>query len=364
MSEALIHARREQEAEGILVETLERVPSSIKALQLLSLSLERRGRQLDAQKAFIQAARIRPDDAALVAKAAEMLRRSGNSPEAEILEQEHRWLENFAINRLSRWKDEPLKEPPQPGSRIPALYLDLLEKILCNTIYQDGSITASGNRPFDAERRNCGQDIPIRAHTMIGSLRLRQLRRACEAVLSEHVLGDFFEAGVWRGGVSILMRGVIEAYGDRHRKVWVADSFAGLPPPDRRYEKDALTQFNFQERRELAIGGDQVRDNFSRYDLLDKRVEFLQGLFHETLPVLPPYKIAVLRLDGDLYSSTMDCLVNLYDHVAPNGFVIVDDYGVVIDARRAVLDFRRQRDIGQPMLAIDGDGVFWRKSGV
>jgi hypothetical protein len=59
----------------------------------------------------------------------------------------------------------------------------------------------------------------------------------------------------------------------------------------------------------------------------------------------------------------MDCLVNLYDRVVPGGFVIIDDYGVVLDARRAVLDFRRECTIGEQMFAIDGDGIYWRKGG-
>jgi O-methyltransferase len=361
VSEALIYTGRELEAEEILTETLTRDPRNLKGLQLLSLSLERRGRLLDSRDVLVLAARTRPDDAALVAQAAKILRESGNPLEAETLEKEHHWLDKFDISRLAQWKDESFGGEPERGSRIPALYLDLLEKIICNSIYQDGSIIAGGERSFDAECRNNGRDIPILAHSMIGSLRLRQLRRACETVISENIFGDFFEAGVWRGGASILMSGVLKAYGDKCRKVWVADSFSGLPPPDPRYEKDSLTQFNFHERTELAVSIVQVRDNFSRYDLFDERVMFVQGLFHESLPTLPPLTIAVLRLDGDLYSSTMDCLVNLYDRVVPGGFVIIDDYGVVIDARRAVLDFRRERTIDEPMFAIDGDGIYWRK---
>ena len=44
------------------------------------------------------------------------------------------------------------------------------------------------------------------------------------------VLGDVIETGVWRGGTSIFMRGVMAAYNQTNRKAFVCDSFAGLPP--------------------------------------------------------------------------------------------------------------------------------------
>jgi hypothetical protein len=71
----------------------------------------------------------------------------------------------------------------------------------------------------------------------------------------------------------------------------------------------------------------------------------------------------VLRLDGDMYESTMDALTALYDKVSAGGFVIVDDYGCIEGCRRAVYDFRNARGIVDPIVDIDGWGVFWRKSG-
>lgn len=77
-----------------------------------------------------------------------------------------------------------------------------------------------------------------------------------------------------------------------------------------------------------------------------------------TLPVLP---LALLRVDGDLYSSIMDVMRAMYLNFSPRSFVILGDYGPVMDSRRAVLDFRAQYGITEPMLAVDGDAVFWRK---
>ncbi|MFX8984442.1 TylF/MycF/NovP-related O-methyltransferase, partial [Acinetobacter baumannii] len=67
---------------------------------------------------------------------------------------------------------------------------------------------------------------------MIGTARMRNLRLLCERALAEEIPGDFIETGVWRGGACIYMRAILAAHGDPGRRVFVADSFRGLPPPD------------------------------------------------------------------------------------------------------------------------------------
>ena len=91
----------------------------------------------------------------------------------------------------------------------------------------------------------------------------------------------------------------------------------------------------------LMVGADQVRANFDRYGLLDDQVRFLEGWFADTLPMAPIEQLAILRLDGDLYESTMDALVPLYEKVSPGGFVIVDDYGAWEPCRRPSMTSER-----------------------
>lgn len=106
-----------------------------------------------------------------------------------------------------------------------------------------------------------------------------------------------------------------------------------------------------------------VQSNFERFKLLDDHVKFLIGWFKDTLPTAPIKKLAVLRLDGDMYESTMDALNALYHKVSPGGFIIVDDYGLPEDTcRNAIHDFRRSHDSNEPIIDIDGWGVYWRKS--
>ena len=197
-------------------------------------------------------------------------------------------------------------------------------------------------------------------HTMIGGARLRNLRQCVEKVIVEGVPGDFIETGAWRGGACILMRAVLEAYEDRTRRVFVADSFEGLPVPNAdAYPQDRGDRHHTYETFSVSL--DEVKANFAKYGLLDDRVVFLKGWFKDTLPSAPLERLAVLRLDGDMYESTMVALTSLYDKVSSNGFVIIDDYGCIESCRKAVHDFRESHGISEPILDIDGFGVYWRK---
>lgn len=243
-----------------------------------------------------------------------------------------------------------------------SLYLDLMRDCLTGTIYDDPPLdwNGAGVRPFDSKTREIGMDWPARAHSMIGQKRMRQLQEAAEAVLEQGIPGDFIETGVWRGGACILLRAVLKAHGVTDRRVWLADSFAGLPQPDPdRYPADRGDRLYTYSA--LAVTMDTVRENFARYGLLDDQVVFLKGWFRDTLPVAPIEKLAILRLDGDLYESTIQSLQTLYDKVSERGFIIVDDYNVFPNCRAATTDFRQSRGIRDLIHDIDGSAVFWQR---
>ncbi len=197
------------------------------------------------------------------------------------------------------------------------------------------------------------------AHTMIGRKRLDNLQDCLDAVRRDNVPGDLIETGIWRGGATIFMRGYLEAHGIRDRTVWAADSFEGLP--ESTLPQDQGVDLSRRAVPFLAVSLEEVQALFRRYDLLDDQVRFLKGWFRDTLPQAPIDRLAVLRLDGDLYESTMDALTALYHKVSPGGFIIVDDYYTNPTCLNAIHDFRRARNITEPMTDIDADAVFWRK---
>lgn len=244
------------------------------------------------------------------------------------------------------------------------LYLDLLKRCLTRSLFPDSSII-SGPSPhptkFDPALRLDGRDWPSEAETMIGSIRLDNVHKCVVDALDRGVPGDLVEAGVWRGGAAILMRAILAALGDRARRVWLADSFAGLPRPDPvQFPADAGDR-HWELSPYLAVPLEEVKRNFSRYGLLDDQVRFLPGWFKDSLPDAPIEKIAVLRVDGDMYESTIQALTYLYPKLAEGGFVIIDDYGAISNCKAAVHDFRKSFGIQQEMRGIDWTGIYWRK---
>jgi O-methyltransferase len=268
-------------------------------------------------------------------------------------------------------------------------YIDLLKSSLLNELFLDHEMQVfylfdcmEGRATFDpavfanvalhlksdydamvaarADGRPFRGFIPELAHTMIGRKRLDHLERCLETIERDSVPGDLLEAGVWRGGACIFMRGFLEAHNIPRRIVWAADSFAGLPAPTMAEDRDH--DYSAGRFPALAVPLETVRATFARYNLLDARVRFLEGWFKDTLPNAPIERLALLRLDGDLYESTRDALNALYDRVAPGGFVVIDDYFAFNPCRHATDDFRAERNIGTPFERIDWSAVCWRKS--
>lgn len=276
------------------------------------------------------------------------------------------------------------ESPPKPpvDDRLAQAYLDVCKRCLTRGSYRASSrvegrrrwlVYAAAARAVglfgfelvrrvDPEARDQGLDYTTDADTMVGVKRLDNLQACIVDVLRDRIPGDVIETGVWRGGASIFMRAVLHAYGITDRLVWVADSFQGLPKPDpERYPADANDEL--WKASVLAVSLDEVKANFAAYGLLDDQVRFLVGWFCDTLPTAPIQRLAVLRLDGDLYQSTIDALSALYPRLSPGGYVIVDDYGAMASCRQAVDDYRREHAITEPIERIDWTGVFWRRGG-
>ncbi len=252
-----------------------------------------------------------------------------------------------SVPKPEYWSKGPDKVPEHARG----LYLDLMKRSLTDLIYEDD--------PQGISKRAKGLDWPGRAVTMVGLARLDHLHSCAEDVLANGVPGDFLEAGAWRGGATIFMRAVLKEYGDRDRVVWVADSFEGLPPPDPKYPVDAGSTYH--EYDALAVSLEEVKANFDRFGLLDDQVRFLKGWFKDTFPTAPIKQLAILRLDGDMYESTMDSLVPLYPKVSSGGYVIVDDYFAISACRQATDDYRKKHGITEEIKRIDWAAAYWKK---
>ena len=211
------------------------------------------------------------------------------------------------------------------------------------------------SQPVQGERLT-GRDWPQFAHTMIGLKRMENLHESLDYVRENNIEGDFIETGVWRGGASIFARKYFELYG-MNKKVFVADSFRGLPPPKvKEDEGDPHHTIDF-----LRVSLAQVKNNFEMYGALDESVIFLEGWFEDTLPNNPQIeKLSILRMDGDMFKSTMDVFDSCYHKVVSGGRVIIDDY-CIPNCKNAVEKFRKDNSFDEPMTVVDQCGIFWTK---
>ncbi len=227
------------------------------------------------------------------------------------------------------------------------LYLNLLKNVLTDQIVHP------------SEARIEGTDWPEFGFTMVGLKRLENIQACAAEIIRQNIEGDFLEAGVWKGGASLFMRAILKSYGVHDKTVWLADSFKGLPPPKVEYSADKDdTHYQYEQ---LAVSLEQVKRNFQVFGLLDEQVKFIEGWFHETLYTAPVEKIALLRLDGDMYESTYVSLEALYHKVSIGGFVIIDDYGYIDSCKQAVHDFLDKNSLRPTIQKIDWTGVFWKK---
>jgi len=151
------------------------------------------------------------------------------------------------------------------------------------------------------------------------------------------VPGCVVECGVWRGGMSGAMADALP--GRRH---YLLDSFEGLPPAK---AIDGERAIAWQAAVDSPIYFDNCRAEqaYAQKAMAMSRArsfELVAGWFDKTLPTFKPQEpIAVLRLDGDWYDSTLVCLQHLYPMVPVGGLIIIDDYHTWDGCTRAVHDY-------------------------
>src|SRR5207249_3161828 len=243
---------------------------------------------------------------------------------------------------------------PYPPGPVRRSVTGPLRRIVIRTLAKRRLLLVRAN-PYDAAKRAKGDDFPWFAFTLSGEARLGNVEACIRDVLANGVPGDFIETGVWRGGTVIFMHAMLRVLGVTDRLVWAADSFGGS-----REETGVSGGWSYSHTESLRVSLEQVMANFERFGLLADRVRFLKGCLCNTLPKAPIEKLALLRLDGDLYHSTMDALTNLYGKVSKGGYVIVDDYLGWPACRKAVHDFLGSRGLRPEIRKIDHQGAYWR----
>jgi O-methyltransferase len=188
---------------------------------------------------------------------------------------------------------------------------------------------------------------------------LSHLQHAIRDTVDRNIEGDFLETGIWQGGACILARLVYNEL-KSDKIVFAADSFEGLPKPDPKYVHD--NGDDHYKQNYLSVSLEDVKKNFEKFGCLDG-VVFIKGWFKDTMPVADIDKLSILRLDGDMYESTMDVLINMYHKLSSGGYCIIDDY-FHKGCNAAVQEFRRDNGISDKVIRVTDNGEihYWIKS--
>jgi hypothetical protein len=263
--------------------------------------------------------------------------------------------------------------PRAEPEALRAAYLDLLKLCLCDLA---GATTrevrwTGDKRWFCRELigedqlagRAEGKDLPLDGMTMIGLFRLDDIQSCVESVVEDEIDGDLIEAGVWRGGASILIRATLDTLGAGDRTLWLADSFEGFPPPEREgVDADRALATDLSGIDYLAPGLEAVQSYFARFGC-DAGLRFVPGFFEDTLAHLQGRRWSLIRLDADTYKATKLALEALYPGLVTGGYLILDDYfhPWLPECRRAVDGFREEHGITEPIHKIDWNSGRWRR---
>lgn len=276
------------------------------------------------------------------------------------------------FSKRLEWLDKIYpSEAKQLGiQRAQEMYVEMLKSSVTATVFNgaEKSVPAGHKKrplqPVDLKKRKGGSDWPYLGDTMTGWKRIDNVWELLKNVVNENIPGDYIETGVWRGGSSVFARGVLDVLGQEDRQSYVCDSFAGLPPGERDLDKADKNWDNMHWY--LSVSDEIVAQNFQKYGLLDHNVIFAKGFFNETMPQIKTYHspertFSVMRLDGDMYESTVDVLYNLYEKLSIGGYVIMDDW-FGFPSKTACEDFFHVHGIKPEIIPIDALSAYWKKT--
>jgi hypothetical protein len=199
-------------------------------------------------------------------------------------------------------------------------------------------------------------------YTMVSAMRLINLYQRVQDANRLNLPGDIAECGVWHGGSAAIMGAAVQD--DRafkgKRKLWLFDSFQGLPPPGK---NDGEKEHAFYFEGWCKGDVDKIEQIFHRLDVPWEQATVIPGWFEVTLERAPIEQIAVLHVDADWYDSVKLVLDKLYDRVVPGGFIVIDDYWVWPGCKKAVDDFLQERQLADVRLQNVGkQAVYFRKA--
>lgn len=206
------------------------------------------------------------------------------------------------------------------------------------------------------------------SYSLVGWQGMEATYECTKRALTEQVPGDLVECGVAQGGSALLIALVSKRFAAGARRLWLFDSYEGLPDPTAEDYQDGKTGAHIRPLPKGSCLGtieEVSRLLFQEHGLNPSGIHLVKGWFQDTLPKVKAEipSIAVLRLDGDWYESTKTCLEHLFDKVSEEGYVILDDYFSCFGCKRATHEFLQSRGKSYEIVPDGRGGAYFRKRG-
>jgi O-methyltransferase len=195
----------------------------------------------------------------------------------------------------------------------------------------------------------------VAPYTMVGRKRLEALYRLAREIDSHGIAGDIVECGTCNGGTAAVLgsAGLIK---NLQRRLWLFDSFAGLPNPS---PLDGSKAQSFTGKLVGSIA--RVKEILEHVQVPMERVQIVPGWFQDTFPIVEIPRIALLHIDADWYDSVRLALNRFYGFVQPGGYIVFDDYGFWEGCKKAVDEYLDGLDLPPKLIYIDSRAVYLQK---
>jgi hypothetical protein len=183
----------------------------------------------------------------------------------------------------------------------------------------------------------------VKPFTMTSVERIVCLMNAVSYVSDNNVRGDIVECGVWRGGSMMTVALTLLARGDTSRNLYLYDTYEGMTTPtelDKNFDGVlAQEQMNEQNGKWCYASIEDVQQNIFSTGYPKEKIFLVQGKVEDTIPKTLPENLSLLRLDTDWYESTKHELNHLFPLLAPEGVLVIDDYGHWQGSKKAVDEY-------------------------
>jgi O-methyltransferase len=255
----------------------------------------------------------------------------------------------------------------RPESKLNTVVRPTIRKIGVSTgLYRSKSVKPPDEFPPDFDELTIRIYQAVKDYTMTNAERIAAVVHAVRHIVQCDIPGAIVECGVWRGGSTMAAALALKEFGDESREIFLYDTFAGMSAPTE-YDVgvggiDAQQKFEARKVSDEASNWclsplEETQKNVLSTGYPADKLHFVPGKVEDTIPdTIPSDGIALLRLDTDWYASTKHELTHLFPLLAPNGPIIIDDYGHWKGQQKAVDEYVKENDLRMFLSRIDYNG--------